>query len=152
MLQQHTDAIALIQAIGKRIEVGNLAPVVGYKAAGELIGRGSRDSRYVGQVCSMCDAAAFVAGWPFLMVHFVRKPDGNINEAGFAGWWAQWRSEIVGKATAHVWTADQIRDLVKALSTGMVPSAAAKSVWNGFEDRGASFVEYNLHRKLKPAR
>jgi hypothetical protein len=99
----------------------------------------------------MCGAGALIAGWPLLMVHFVREPDSELNKAGYQDWRARWRPEIVGKATTHVWTVDQIRDLVKTLSTGMVPGVAAKAARNGFEDRGASFVECNFHRKLKPA-
>lgn len=150
MNQQHTDAIALIRAIGERIAAGVIDPILGYKVAAELIGRdGTQDGRYMGQVCSLCDAAAFVAGWPMLTLHFVRKPGGEINEASFAGWWAPWKEPIAEKATSHNWTAAQIDDLVRAISNGLVPSKAAVSVWAEFQERGERFVNYNLHRKLK---
>jgi hypothetical protein len=150
MNQQHTDAIALIRAIGVRIGAGNSAPIVGYKAAAELIGRdGSSEARYVGQVCSLCDAAAFVAGWPMLTVHYVRKPDGKINEASFAGWWEQWRQSVVEKSTTHHWQKEHLDDLVRAISSGLVPNRAAASIWEYFQSRGEGFVEFNLHRKLR---
>jgi hypothetical protein len=150
MNQQHTDAISLIRAIGARISAGNSEPIVGYKTAAELIGRdGSSEARYVGQVCSLCDAAAFVAGWPMLTVHYVRKPNGEINEASFAGWWDRWRQTIVEKSTTHSWQPTQIDDLIRAISSGLVPNRAAASVWEYFQSRGEQFVEFNLHRKLR---
>jgi hypothetical protein len=103
----------------------------------------------MGQVCSLCDAAAFVAGWPMLTLHFVRKPDGSINEASFSDWWAPWKPDIVDKATTHQWKPEHIEDLVRAISGGLVPNSAAVSVWDAFRARGERFVEFNLHRKLR---
>jgi hypothetical protein len=150
MNKQHVDAIALIRVIGARISNGDASPIIGYKAAAELIDRdGGTDARYMGQVCSLCDAASFVAGWPMLALHFVRKPDGEINEASFSGWWARWKPAIINAATSHKWEAHQIEDLIRAISGSLVPSSAAAAVWEEFRSRGERFVDFNLHRRLK---
>ncbi len=151
MNQQHTDAIALIRAIGARIAAGNREPIVGYKAAAVLIGRNAaNDARYMGQVCSLCDAAAFFAGWPMLTLHFVRKPDGQINEQSFTDWWSRWKPSLIETAMSHEWQPSQIGDLVNAIASGLVPGEAATTIWQGIRERGERFVEYNLHRKLRP--
>lgn len=147
--QQHRDACKLIDVIAARIDAGNTDPIIGYPEAAHLIGRKPDvNGRYMGQVCSLCDAAALIAGWPMLMLQMVRKSDGAINDQAFGKELTPWRDQIIAAALSHRWTRAQVLDIKRVIADGTVPNSAATKVWHGIIDRGSAFITWNLHRKL----
>ena len=150
MTVQQTHALKLLTVIRSRIENGE-PPINGYGDAAATIGlNGAEYGRAMGQVCSLIDAASFVAGWPMLALGMVRMPDGSINPESFTGAWGPWTQETKSMAHSHKWTVQQV-DSVMGVLAGL-PEEGASAQWLGYLKREAQrpgFIRFNLHRKLR---
>lgn len=115
-----------------------------------MIGRDG-DERHVGQVTSRIDLAALYAGLPMITVHWVRKPDGQVNLASFSGpLWEPRRKGIILVSESHQWTADELAVVRKRLQE--LPDDAADMQWKLIETREyerPGYIDYNLHRRLR---
>ena len=93
-------ATELLTSLRKHI-LGGGSLICGYSQAGAMIGLTDNHSRITGQICSRIDLASFNAGLPMLALHWVRKPDGEINPAAFNGAaetiWRVFETEMLGK-------------------------------------------------------
>lgn len=150
MSQEHIHARQLLKVIRDRI-ANDEGPIHGYAVAGVLIGLNEHDyARHMGQVTSRIDAASFIAGWPMLAVHMVRKPDGEVNPASFSKEWSAWNAECKQITTTHKWTVEQVDEVIGKLDA--LPDRCAKNIWDGYLERDvhkSGFIAYNMHRKLK---
>jgi hypothetical protein len=151
---QHIHARNLLKLIRDRVE-SKEPPIVGYAVAATLMGlKGGAYARAMGQVCSRIDAASFVAGWPMLALHMVRKPGGGLNPASFEDpGWSPWEQEFKNEAQSHQWSVEQVDDVLSALDG--LPNEGAISIWVGYLKREAQkpgFIRYNLHRKVRALR
>lgn len=151
LVKQKAYATALLKALRERIAGGDQSALLGYKAAavaaGVPPGKDGDYARAIGQVCSLIDCASCWAGWPMSATGMVRKPDGEINPGSFSGWWEPYRTEIERVLATHVWTVDQIDNILGVLARDL-PDEAASSQWAGIERRGHELVRKKLHRKL----
>ena len=149
-MSEHTHARHLLIVIRDRV-ANATPPILGYSTAAELIGLdGEKYARHMGQVTSRIDAASFIAGWPMLALHMVRKPDGEINPASFTKDWQSCNEEIKQVATKHIWAVEQVDDVIRALDG--LPKAAAVNIWASYirrEGGQRGFIRYNLHRKVR---
>ncbi len=153
MSQQHAHARKLIKVIRDRIAAGG-EPIHGYGTAAELIGlRGETHARTFGQVCSRIDAASFYSGWPMLALHMVRSLGGQLNpESIHDADWAAWNDEIAATATSHLWSVEQVAEVIGSLDS--LPEDGATVLWQHILRREAEkpgFIRWNLHRKITAA-
>ncbi len=149
MDSQHTHARELIQVFRRLIQNGD--PVIhGYPAAAVAIGlNGENYARHLGQVCSRIDAASFIAGYPMLALHMVRKQDGSLNPDSFGPAWIAWADEIKSRAESRAWTEAQVDEFLRFLDG--LPASGAYTIWSHYLNREfekPGFIRYNLHRKV----
>ena len=150
MNAQHLHAGQLLRVFRSMIERGD-PPVHGYDEAAALIGLDPAVyPRHMGQVTSRIDAASFIAGWPMLALHMVRKPNGEMNPDSFSGGWLAWGEVVRVTAAAHIWTVEQVDEVIQALDG--LPDVAASTIWAGYirrNDQQPGFIDFNLHRKMR---
>jgi hypothetical protein len=143
--KEHENAYKLIKVLIQRSEQG-LGPIEGYDVAGKLVDSRA-NSQHFGQVCSLIDLACLYAGYPLLALSGVRTKRGDIHSHIVA---TNSRESIdVSIAMQSKWNSKHEERLLFGLSQ---IKAGAKSGWKEVGDRvserGAAYIEYNLHRKL----
>lgn len=141
-LRQAADAEPLLRALRAHLLAGR-APLFGYGKAAALIGRKNSEGAHLGQVCSRIDLACYHAGLPLLTLHWVRKPDGEVNYDGLIGWHAFAR-ELIEASAAHAWTAAEFDLLQSRLDA--LPDKATAALWAEVEAQGAAVIRQHLQR------
>jgi hypothetical protein len=143
---QHADALKLVQHLEGRI-LADPDYVMTYSDAAEVLKRNpTSDGRHVGQVTSRIDAASFYAKTPFLAMHRVRETyGGKINPRSFQDdLWRPHIPELIARAEAHAWTADDFNKIKRALHSLGDDSATLQ--WQRIDQFGEKGVAKALGR------
>lgn len=145
-LSQHNRALELIEVFRTTSEVFH-----GYLVAAAAIGWEGDVARPMGQVTSRVDLGCFYGGLPMLATHRVRKPDGSINPSLWVdATFGPYHDEIMNLSINHVWTEDDFKKLMVAMSR--LQKTAANAQWQEVitrESKSPGFVRYNLHRNVE---
>jgi hypothetical protein len=141
---QHADALALLAHLEQKI-LGDPLFHMTYSEAAVVVGRVATNAgRHIGQVTSRIDAACFYAKTPFLAMHRVRETYGEgINPRSFqTDLWQAHTADLIARAEAHVWTADNFNDIRRYLLSLGDDSAALQ--WKRIEQFGQKGVTQAL--------
>ena len=138
----------MVNLFARRMRDGDNDPIIGYTNMASMIGwaGGAKYGFPAGQVCSLIDYACYIAGLPCLTVHYVRKANGDINEASFGGEWVKLKPEIVRVASSHEWTDDDLTLIANAISG--LPNVCAKTLWADLDSNGEAYWRSLLHSRL----
>ena len=103
------------------------------------------------------ELASFNSGLPMLALHWVRKPNGEINPAAFNGSaaavaiWQRFDKEVLDTAAGHQWSDDDFNQMQATLDS--LPNDSSAILWNHVESKilknGETFIRHNLHRHLR---
>lgn len=143
-LKQAEDAAPLLRALAEHVLAGR-APLFGYAKAAALIGRNSSQGAHLGQVCSRIDVACYHAALPLLTLHWVRRPDGEVNHDSLVGW-REFAHELIEASAAHAWTAAEFELLHARLE--VLPAKAAAGLWAEVEAQGTAAIRQQLQRAM----
>ena len=157
-LPESDRATKLLTALRQHILNGG-GLINGYAAAARMIDLNGADyGRHLGQVVSRIDLASFNAGLPFLTLHWIREPNGEINSAAFhdsvggaINPWLPFEVEMLSEAASHQWTPEDFERLQGSLDK--LSNEGARALWAQVErqimKKGPSFIRHNLHRRLR---
>lgn len=148
---QYDTAVKLLALLRARMLAGNYEPIIGYHAAAAAVGveKPKAYARQMGQVTSMLDYAAFVAGLPMLALRLVKNSSGDVPTQSFTGLFIEFKSEIESVSESHQWTLEDLDRLQMTLYG--LPKVGAVALWNNVAERGREFIRWNLHRSTKQA-
>lgn len=142
--KQYADALKALELIerqllqpGKFVSYGDVCEALGYERA--------KHARHVGQVCSLIDAACFWAKLPFLSAEKVRTDTGEYNPESFSGIWEPYKQLLVGNASEHLWTVEDIARIRSVLNH--INGEGALAQWERIERFGQAGIDRALSHK-----